>query len=266
MFRRFYNMSYNPFTKSVKSRDEFNTKDLQEIHARLDHLSKSGGIGLITAEPGVGKTFALRAWCNKLNKNTSKYVYICLSTVTNREFFKELSLGLGVEPKYHKYCLFEDIQNCIKVYADERKMKVILIIDEAQYLPSSVLKDLQIITNFDMDSRDLLSIVLVGHTVLSQILTRQPYESLRQRLKVNYRMSGISEDEVKNYVQTQLAKVNADNQIFDNAALSNLYSLSGGSIRKLNSIITNALTIGAQEEKRSIDIEIVQAAANELVI
>lgn len=266
MFTRFYNMTYNPFSKGIKDKDAFETKDLKQIHARLDHLSRSGGIGLILAEPGVGKTFALRSWCNKLNTNTTKYVYLCLSTVTNKEFYQELCLGLGVEPKYNKLALFEDIQNCIKVYTDERRMKVIVILDEAQYLNSSILKDLQIITNFDMDSRDLLSVVLVGHTFLGQILNKQPYESLRQRLKIKYRMTGISEKETKDYVRTQLSIVNADTEIFDEAALSNLYNSSGGAIRKLNNIISNALTIGAQTKKRSIDSEIVLAAAEELAV
>lgn len=266
MFTRFYNMSYNPFSKQVKNKDEFTTNDLKQVKARLNHLHDNGGIGLITAEPGVGKTFALRSWVKDLNANTSKNVYICLSTITNREFYQELCAGLGIEPKFKKYKLFEDIQDSIRIYADERRMKVTLIIDEAQYLPTSVLQDLQIITNFDMDSRDLMAVILVGHTVLSQILNRQPYESLRQRLKVKYRMKGMSEDEVKEYVHSQLLKVNADCDIFDEASLSNLYNLSGGSLRKLNSIITNALSIGAQEQKRSIDVEIVQAAADELIL
>ena len=54
MFRRFYNLSSNPFTKSVASRDAFSTEDLRAVHGRLDYLLNAGGIGLVTADPGSG--------------------------------------------------------------------------------------------------------------------------------------------------------------------------------------------------------------------
>lgn len=266
MFNQFYNMSYNPFSKQIKEKDLFSTKDLKQVHGRLDHLKKTGGIGLITAEPGVGKTFAIRTWKNKQNLNSTKFVYICMTSVTNREFYRQLCAGLGIIVSFKKSDLFQDLQNCIKVLADERRMKVIIIIDEAQYLPSSVFKDLQMITNFDMDSRDLLSVVLTGHSILNQLISRQPFESLRQRLVVNYQMEGLNEEQVKDYVKTQLERVNADPRLFSDSALISACSCAGGSIRKLNSIITNALIIGAQNQMSSIDTNIIQNATDELAL
>lgn len=266
MFKRFYNMTYNPFSKQIKDKDIYQTEDLKQVHGRLDHLKNTGGIGLITAEPGAGKTFAIRTWKNKQNQNSMKFVYICMSSVTNREFYMELSSGLGVIPSFRKSDLFQDLQNCIRVLADERRMKVIIVIDEAQYLPSSIFKDLQMITNFDMDSRDLMSIVLVGHSILNQQISRQPFESLRQRLIVNYQMDGLNENQVKDYVKTQLSNAKADPNLFSDAALVSAASCAGGSIRKLNSIVTNALTIASQREIMTIDPEIVQSAADELAL
>ena len=78
--------------------------------------------------------------------------------------------------------MFRDVQACVRGLVEERRQRVTLVIDEAHYLQSPVLRDLQMIANFDMDSRDMLAIVLVGHTVLAQYLSRQPHEALRQRL------------------------------------------------------------------------------------
>ena len=50
------------------------------------------------------------------------------------------------------------------------------------------------------------------------------------------------------------------------AALVSAASCAGGSIRKLNSIVTNALTIASQKEMMTIDPEIVQSAADELAL
>lgn len=266
MFKQYYHMSYNPFSKQVKDKDIYQTEDLKQVHGRLDHLKNTGGIGLITAEPGVGKTFALRTWRNKQNQNSTKFVYICMSSVTNREFYIELCNGLGVIPRWKKSDLFQDIQNCIKVLADERRMKVVICIDEAQYLPSSILKDLQMITNFDMDSRDLVSIILAGHSILNKQISRQPFESLQQRLIVNYQLEGLTEEQTNDYVQTQLSRVGADPNLFSEAAIISAASFAGRSIRKLNSIITNAFTIAAQKQVNSITPEIVQNATDELLL
>ena len=264
MFKRFYNMSSNPFAKGLPASSAHATDDIREVHARLDHLARTGGIGLITADPGMGKTFALRAWASKLNPNNAKMVYICMSTVTNIDFYRQLCAELGLSACFKKSDMFRDVQACIRNLVDERRMRVVIAIDEAQYLPSSVLRDLQMLTNFDMDSRDMMALVLVGHSVLAQYLSRQPYESLRQRIVVNYRMRGLDEPQAKEYVRAMLLGAGADPDIFDDAALSGAYGVSGGSIRRLNSVIVNALTIGAQQQARSIDAEMVRSAAEEL--
>ena len=122
------------------------------------------------------------------------------------------------------------------------------------------------ITNFEMDSRDMLAVVLVGHTVLAQYLSRQPHESLRQRLVASYRMAGLDEGGTRAYVRAMLLGVGADPDILDDAALASAHACAGGSVRRLNSVLTNALTIGAQQRARAIDAEMVRCAADELSI
>lgn len=263
---RFYNMSRNPFSKGLPADMACQTEDLRQVRARLDHLSRAGGIGLVTADPGMGKTFAVRAWAEGLNPNTNRVVYLCLSTVTNMEFYRELCQGLGVEPCFKKVDMFRDVQARVRSLVEERRQRVTIVVDEAHYLQGPVLRDLQMIANFDMDSRDMMAIVLVGHTVLAQYLSRQPHESLRQRLVVSYRMRGLDGPAAADYVRTMLARVGADPDIFDDAALASAHACAGGSVRRLNSVVANALTIGAQQRARAVDAEMVRCAADELAI
>ena len=266
MFKRFYNMSSNPFSKEVPASSAFLTEGMRQVHARLDHLSRIGGIGLVTADPGVGKTIAVRTWAARANPNTSKVCYICMSTVTNMEFYRMLCRALDLEPSFKKSDMFSDIQGRIRSLVDDKRMRVTVVLDEAQYLSGAILRDLQMLTNFDMDSRDMFSLVLVGHPCLAQALARQPYESLRQRLVVVYRMEGLGEAQAAEYVRDRLLKAGADPDIFDAAALSCAFGCCGGSVRRLNSVVVNALTIGAQQQARATDAEMVRSAAEELVL
>ena len=263
-FMRFYNMGSNPFAKGIASSDAHPTDDIRQVHARLDHLARTGGIGLITADPGTGKTFAVRSWADRANPNTTKVVYTCLSTVTNIDFYRMMCAELGLEGSFKKAQMFRDIQNCVRSLVEERRMRVVVVIDEAHLLHASILRDLQMLTNFDMDSKDMFAMVLVGHSVLAQYLNRQPYDSLRQRLVVNYRMRGMDEAATRDYVRSMLLKSGADPDIFDDAAIASAHGAAGGSVRKLNSVVYNALTIGAQAGARAVDAEMVRCAAEEL--
>lgn len=173
MFRQFYNMASNPFAKDVPPPEAYQTEGMRQVHARIDHLSRAGGIGLVTADPGVGKTIAVRTWAPRANPNTSKICYICMSTVTNMEFYRMLCSQLSLEPSFKKSDMFADIQARIRSLVDEKHMRVTVVFDEAQYLSSAILQDLQMLTNFDMDSRDMFALVLVGHPPqLAQVLVR----------------------------------------------------------------------------------------------
>ena len=48
----------------------------QQLLFRLKHLEEIKGIGIITGEPGLGKTTAIRYWTNALNKTMFKVIYI----------------------------------------------------------------------------------------------------------------------------------------------------------------------------------------------
>ena len=47
----------------------------------------------------MGKSFALRCFAKSLNPNLYHMEYICLSTVSVMEFYRQLCSVLGVEPR-----------------------------------------------------------------------------------------------------------------------------------------------------------------------
>ena len=90
MYRQYYGMSMDPFAKELETKNAYLTHDMKAIQGRLEYLKNHPGIGLFTAGSGQGKTFALRYFAEKLNPNITKFYYICLSTVTTTEFYRQL--------------------------------------------------------------------------------------------------------------------------------------------------------------------------------
>lgn len=264
MFKQFYGMSLNPFEKGVKEKEAFLSKDLKEMISRLDYLNEHRGIGLFTAIAGSGKTFALRCFSKKVNPNLTKVIYLCLTTVSTNEFYRQFCMSLGLETSSRKSDMFKSIKDYMETMSSDKRLHYILVWDEAQYLSNDILKDIKLLMNFSMDSKDCFSLVLIGQPILNNILEKQIHEALKQRIIINYDFQGLSEPEALEYINSRLSLAGASSEIIDkNAALAAFKSCTG-SIRRLNLILTKAFIIGAQHEKPIIDTDTIMAATNEI--
>lgn len=263
LFEQYWHLARNPFDKALPARDAFATRDFREATSRLDFLARAGGIGLLTAPPGAGKTYAIRAWSSSLNPNSASHVYICLSTVSPVEFYRQLCQGLGIEPAHRKVDMFRQVQGHLRYRSVDKGLQTVVTVDEAQYLSSDILRDLKMLANFDMDSRDCMALVLAGQPALADVLSRTAHEALRQRVAVSYAFRGIAADEAAPYVEALLRGAGASPDIFDPAAVEAAHGCCNGSLRRLNRVLTGALRIGAQQRAASVDAEMVLSAAGE---
>lgn len=265
-FTTFYGMRMDPFDKSLPSKDAYKTLDMEQMQGRLEHLKAHPGIGLFTASPGMGKTFALRCFSDSLNPNLVRFCYICLSTVSASEFYRQLCTTLGLEVSHSKTVMFQRIQEYLYSLSTSKNVHCMVCLDEAQYLNGDILRDLKMLCNFCMDSRNCFSLILLGQPALANLLMRQPNEALRQRICVHYTFGGISEEEARRYVDDRMALAGAAPGIFDTNAVTTAYGSCNASLRQLNLILTKALAIGAQNNKQNIDPDIILAAVNDITL
>lgn len=257
-----YGLTHNPFDK--ENTTMFETIDLKEVNVRLDYMCKTLGFCTITGSPGVGKTFALQQFMNKLTPNIYRICYLQLSTVSVPDFYQAIGKSLGIDVPHRKIDKFHQIQERIVALREKNKITPIFIFDEAQYLKGSILQELVMLFNFDMDSKKNCLVLLTGLPHLTQIIERAQFEPLKQRILTNYEFIGIEMTETKNYLEQLLKEANRMTPIFSEAAIEALHSNSNGSIRKLNNIVTQTLMIGAMKEKKIIDTDIILAAITEL--
>lgn len=264
MIRVFYGVEYNPFEKDNAIKYVHNTTDFKDATERLEYCVKSRGIGLFTGGAGMGKTYTIREFVNKLNPNLYKIVYINSSTLTVQEFYRAICFGLGIEPPHKKIDMYKIIQETITTLYKVKKTPLVIILDEAQYLKPTMLNDFPLLLNFEYDSKNYCTLILVGLPYLSSIIARNNYEPLRQRIIINYSFTGLNKEETKTYIENSLNKAGCNNPIFDKAAIEAVHLYSNGSFRRLNSILNKCLIIGASMEKQIVDTEVVLMAQNEL--
>jgi len=102
MFTAYYGMDFNPFNNEIEVKYNFASNDFTQSKARLEILKQHKGIGLITGEPGSGKSFCLRCFVNSLSRSLYRVIYIPITTLTVKEFYMALCDGLGIAPAYKK--------------------------------------------------------------------------------------------------------------------------------------------------------------------
>ena len=266
MYLSYYGLEFNPFDKDIETKYAYENKDFKILKNRLNFVKDNKTMALITGNPGIGKTFIIRSFLGELNRNLYKVIYMCMSTVTTHEFYKQLCYELGIEPQHKKIDMFRDIQSQILSLARDKKINIIIVIDEAQYLKPSILNDLKMLLNFDLDSKNYVSLILVGQPVLNSILRRNVFDALSQRITVSYNMSGIDKDELKEYIESRIKISHGNNGIFNEQAIEAIYNACGGSIRVANNIITKCFIIGKNKDSQTIDSNIVLEAVNELAL
>ena len=222
-----FGMEYNPFRKT-RNMKHIETSEFREVQARLRYLQENHGFGLISGESGRGKTTAVREWARSLNPAMYKVVYISISTLTSLEFYRKLSEELNCVPAFRKVDNYRNIQEAINRYVLEKKITPVIILDEANYLSNTILNDLKMIFNFEMDSRDRAVVLLSGLPQLNNTLRLAAHEPLRQRIVMNYDLDGMSKEEGRRYIQEELRGADCTRTVFEENALEAVLNAANG--------------------------------------
>lgn len=257
-----FGLDFNPFLKNSKE-IIVETNEYKEIMYRLNIQLETCGFGIITGSAGKGKTTVIRNWANNLNPSKYKVLYSPLSTLTVVEFYKNLASQFGLEPKARKSDNFKLIQEEIIRYAVEKRIIPVIIIDEANYINNSILNDLKLLFNFEMDSKDRAVVLLIGLPHLNNTLRLTAHEPLRQRITMNYHLDGLSKEEARNYIHHKLKGANCHSNIFSEGALEGVVNASNGIPRVINKICNACLLIGNNQGINEINNDVVLMAVNE---
>jgi len=265
MFKEYYGFSKNPFDKqSLSVKDAFQSKDHKEMTDRLAYLNNIRGVGVFTSPPGFGKTYALRCFAKSLDRNQHEVAYLCLSTVSLSEFYRQFCAALGIEAYSRKPVMFRAIQERLFHLLKEKRKPFLLVCDEAHEYSPAILNDLKMIMNYEYDSMNCFTLVLVGEPHLIKNIEKPIHEALRQRIVIHYSFSGLSDSETEQYLLHKLRIAGAADSILGTGTLPAITSFANGCPRMLDNLMNEALMLGAQLEKPSLDTDIIMAAANNL--
>lgn len=264
MYEGFYGLSERPFSKTPDPRFLYASPMHREGLARLLYAVEERDLILLTGEIGCGKTTLSRALMDTLDEGYRVILFIN-PRLTPLEFLRGLALRLGVpEPARFKTDLLEQIgTELYRLY--QEGVCPVLVIDEAQLVPhKETFDEIRLLTNFQLDDRNLMSVVLMGQPELRKRLAHRVYEALRQRIGMQYNLHPLALEETASYLDHRLQIAGGEPGLFLPGAVERIYRYSEGIPRKINHAASLALLEGFGREVRQIGPEVLDAVMAEL--
>jgi type II secretory pathway predicted ATPase ExeA len=263
MYLQHFGLRHRPLGKeSVALWDDGMMAGLGE---RFAWLLNSPGVGLITGEPGVGKTAALRQLTNDLNPHRYLAIYEAETDFGRLDIYRSLARALGVEPAHRRAQVWRDLKARIIELVDGRQITPVWIIDEAQNLPPEFFRDLPAFLNFAFDARDVMTIWLIGHPALAQTLERAPYAALHSRIQVRIQLRPIIERErFAALIAHALKSAGCAHTLIADSGLEILRQASRGLPRQAGRILNNALRLAVPRGLNHLPDDLLQLAITEI--
>jgi len=133
-----------------------------------------------------------------------------------------------------------------------------LIVDEAQSLPHELLEEIRLLSNLEVPSGKLLSIVLAGQPELAQRLNEPSLRQLKQRVELRCELKPLNLEETSAYIAARIRHADGEpSTIFTREAVQLIYDASSGIPRTISVLCNNAMTSGFALGQRPIGPQVV---------
>ena len=261
----YFGLSRQPFATNVAPGALHGFAAHSEARARISYLVEAGALGLITGEVGAGKTTAIRSAVATLDPSRHTTIYLANPAIGARGIYTEIVTRLGGEPRFHKATLIPQAQDLLAREREERKKRVLLIVDEAHLLNAEQLEELRLLTNSEMDSVMPFAGILVGQPQLRRRLRLGSFAALDQRIALRYELTGMDAKESADYLAHHLKLAGREDRLFSDDAIALLHERSRGTPRALNNLATQALIATFAAEKSIVDETAARSAVTEVL-
>jgi MSHA biogenesis protein MshM len=263
MYREHFGLRHAPLGKDTAQL--WDDGALERLRERFQWLLHSPGVGLLTGEAGVGKTAALRHLVNGLNPHRYQAIYLSETDFGRLDLYRSLALALGIDPPHRRAALWRELKARILELADHKQLLPVWVVDEAQNLPPEFFRDFPAFLNFAFDSRDLLTVWLVGHPHLAQTLQRAPYAALASRIHVCVQLKPVLERErFAQLILHAFKTAGATHTVLADSGLELLRQASQGLPRQAGRILHTALQMAAVKKLNHLPDDLLQQAITEL--
>ena len=255
----FFNLSALPFGKEIAVEDLALLPTVENALSSVRLLVDTRGIGILIAESGAGKSSVIRMLEAGLNPGLFKLIYLCHSSIGILEFYGHLCAALGLEAKRQRAAMFRSAKERILTMNKSTGIHPVLVLDDSHLLCTEILQEIRLLTNFEIDSYNALTVLLVGQESLSKKFGLSVLEPLANSITINTRLETLPKEESFSYIEHRITRVGGSSGLFTKNALALCHQAAGGIMRNINTIAQGALYKAFLTKSAQIEAEHVKA-------
>lgn len=253
-----------PFTRELRLDSLFPLPLFDQARDGILRAIEKRSSAALIATAGSGKSTVLRATLEQLPD--ARYVkhYVKCTDIGKRDMCREIARVAGVPPAGSFPSLLHHLQEKFEGTLADLGRRPVLVLDEAHDLRPDVLSMLRVVTNFQMDSRLVLSVVLAGQPDLAVRLARDDQDAVARRIVHYATLRPLSRDEIARYVEHRITVAGARQSPFDAGALDAIFEIGRGNLRATDNLSLESLELAAAQKLQTVGAQHVAAARKSL--
>ncbi len=267
MYDQFYGLNGRPFQLTPDPQYYFESGTHRKALSYLGYgLAQGEGFIVITGDVGAGKSTLVSHLMQSIDKSRLTATNIVTSQLDGNDMVQMAAESFGIHTSgQDKASTLKAIENYLHAEARAGR-RCLLIVDEAQNLSVGAIEELRMLSNFQLGSQALLQIFLLGQPEFRDLVqSSQELEQLRQRIIATHHLQPMEADEVEPYIVHRLSRAGWNgNPQFTPDAFAVLYAQTDGVPRKLNTLMSRVLLMGAVEQLSVIDGDLVAAVVADM--
>jgi type II secretory pathway predicted ATPase ExeA len=241
-------------------RDFCETRATREALLRVERGLRQGrGLGVVSGEPGCGKSMLLRRLLDGLEEELfeASMLVVLPGAAEAGALLARFAKHLGVEePATERQSLLGQIFEQLAIVREEGRQAVLLVDDADVLARAGALAELVGLLRLEYEERRLLSLLLAGSPLLDAAFAADP--ALAQRVDFRGRLAALDLDDATRYLGHRLAQAGGDPAILGPAAVEAIHRLGRGLPGLMNRLADNALFeafLCARERVNRADVE-----------
>jgi general secretion pathway protein A len=250
----YYGLKWNPFLPEVPADALVKDESTKRLCWRVEHVVMDGGFAMVTGEPGSGKSIALRQLQAHLSELPELTVRVLARPQSHiRDFYREMGDVFGVELKTgNRFGNFSALRSQWLSHIKSSMFRPVLLLDEAQETPDEVLSELRLLSSINLDSKNILAVVLAGDSRLPGKLRSTALLPLESRIRVRHHLDKRPPEEMAHILTELLAHAGAET-LLTPGLIKTMAEHAMGNLRAMMMLGTELLAAGAQRQVRQLD-------------
>lgn len=249
-----YGLKWNPFLADVPTEALFEDARLLSFRERVEHLATSGGYALLTGDPGVGKSAALRIMTKALRDVPDVEVGIVTRPQCSVfDFYRELGELFGVQlSPCNRWGGTKVLRDRWIEHIDRTGVRPTLVVDEAQEMRSEVLSEIRLLSSHMLDSQLLLLVILAGDVRLLDRLRTPDLLALATRIRVRLSLASLDPQALREVLVHAMKAAGAAHLMSD-GLVDTLATHAGGNLRVMMNMGAELLDAAVRKDAGKLD-------------